>query len=143
MNSSFCCGFLPVQLESLPTSGAFSSLDFSLAMLFALRAASLALAALTALSAIAAESSAFFRSSRIGVSMSITTDSTAVRASVLPSLVFVWPSNCMELIFSESTAVKPSLKSSPDRDASFSFNKPILRQYSFMTFVSAERKPVS
>ena len=93
MKSSFCSGVLPVQLESLPTRGAFSSLDFSRAMVFAFLAASRAFAALTALSAIAAARSEFLRFSSIGVSSSITTASTAVRASVLPSFVFVCPSN--------------------------------------------------
>ncbi len=46
--------------------------------------------------------------------------STAVRASVLPSLDLVWPSNCGSLILIEIMVFKPSRASSPVRLGSFS-----------------------
>ena len=53
--------------------------------------------------------------------------SVTVRASELPNLVLVCPSNCGSGCLIETTAVNPSLTSSPLRLASFSFKIPVLR----------------
>ena len=50
--------------------------------------------------------------------------STRPRMSALPSLVLVCPSNCGSVSFTLMTLVSPSRTSSPDRLASFCFNKP-------------------
>ncbi len=128
MNISFSWGLRPVQLLSLPTRGAFSSLFFSRAMLLALRAVSRTLAAFTALSVILAAVSAFCKSSRYGTSFSVTTYSTAGRASVLPRRVLVCPSNWMLCILREMMAVSPSRKSSPESEGSLSLRISTLRQ---------------
>ena len=47
-------------------------------------------------------------------SLSLTTLSTIVRMSLLPSLDFVWPSNCGFSSLTEMTAVRPSRQSSPE-----------------------------
>ena len=52
-------------------------------------------------------------------SRSLTRLSTMPRTSLLPSFVFVWPSNCGSGTFTERTATRPSLTSSPERLASF------------------------
>ena len=59
----------------------------------------------------------------------------------LPSLVFVWPSNCGSASLAEMTAVRPSRTSSPERFSSFSLSSPFSRAYLFSVRVSAERKP--
>ena len=69
--------------------------------------------------------------------------STGWRASALPSLVLVCPSNCTFFILMERMAVSPSRKSSPSRFASFSFKAPRLRATSLRPLVSPVRKPVS
>ena len=48
-------------------------------------------------------------------------ESTALLASLFPNLVLVCPSNCGSDILTETTAVKPSLMSSPDKFLSDSF----------------------
>ena len=45
----------------------------------------------------------------------------------LPSLVFVWPSNCGSASLAEMTAVRPSRTSSPARLSSFSLSMPFSR----------------
>ena len=57
-------------------------------------------------------------------SCSRTTLCTKVFASVLPSLVFVWPSNCGSPSLIEMMAVRPSRMSSPVRLSSFSLRSP-------------------
>ena len=42
--------------------------------------------------------------------------------SVLPSFVFVWPSNCGSLTFTETIAASPSRMSSPESAGSFSLS---------------------
>ncbi len=49
---------------------------------------------------------------------SLTVVSTAPRTSELPSLVFVWPSNCGSMTRTERTQVSPSRTSSPESDSS-------------------------
>jgi hypothetical protein len=58
---------------------------------------------------------------------SVTTRCTKPLASVLPSLVLVCPSNCGSPSLIETTAVRPSRMSSPDRLSSFSFRWPFSR----------------
>ena len=86
----------------------------------ALRAAIRAWLAETALRAISLPSAGF--ASNQSPSCSYTTDCTNVLASVLPSLVFVCPSNCGSRSFTLTMAVRPSRMSSPDRFASFSLS---------------------
>ena len=64
-------------------------------------------------------------------------------ASVLPSLVLVWPSNCGSASFTWMIAVRPSRTSSPVRFSSFSLTSFCSRAYLFTIEVSAERKPSS
>ena len=53
-------------------------------------------------------------------SLALTIDSTKPCMPGLPSLVFVWPSNCGSGSLAEMTAVRPSRTSSPMRFSSFS-----------------------
>ena len=69
--------------------------------------------------------------------------STSDRMGVLPSFVFVWPSNCGFWSFTEMMAVRPSRMSSPENGSSFSFRRPLSRAYLFTTLVRALRKPSS
>ena len=46
---------------------------------------------------------------------------TSERIETLPSLAFVWPSNCGSRSLTEMMAVRPSRMSSPSRFSSFSF----------------------
>ena len=64
-------------------------------------------------------------------------------ASVLPSLVLVWPSNCGSDSLIEMIAVRPSRTSSPVRFSSFSLRSFWSRAYRLTMPVSAERKPSS
>ena len=82
-------------------------------------------------------------SSRNSFSLAVTTVSTMVRISELPSFAFVWDSNWASGSFTETTAQRPSRTSSPERFLSFSLRAPFLRAYSLMTFVSAALNPVS
>jgi hypothetical protein len=59
----------------------------------------------------------------------------------LPSLVFVWPSNCGSASLAEMTAVRPSQMSSLERLGSFSLRKLFERAYLLIALVSARRKP--
>ena len=63
--------------------------------------------------------------------------------SLLPSLVLVCPSNWGSITLTEMTAVSPSLRSSPERLASFSLSIFSLRASSFIARVIAERKPAT
>ena len=64
-------------------------------------------------------------------------------ASVLPSLVLVWPSNCGSASLTETIAVRPSRTSSPVRLSSFSRSSFCSRAYLLTMAVSAARKPSS
>ena len=66
---------------------------------------------------------------------------TNERIGTLPSLAFVWPSNCGSRSFTEMIAVMPSRMSSPRRFSSFSLSIPLARAYLLTTVVSAVRKP--
>ena len=106
-------GFLSVQSASLPGRLVDSSAVLRLVRSLALRAASLALCASSDFSHIALATVGFC--SKKYVSCSLTTLSTAVRASVLPSFCLVCPSNCGSSILTLTIAVRPSLMSSPVR----------------------------
>ena len=62
----------------------------------------------------------FFASSGLSSTNSVNllpkTCSTAPLTSGLPNLPFVCPSNCGSLTFTDTTHIKPSLTSSPDKD---------------------------
>ncbi len=85
-------GSLTEQSASLPGSGEFSSALLRRVRSRALRAAERACAAWTALRMIARASPGF--SSRNSASLELTTLATKPSMPGLPSLVFVWPSNC-------------------------------------------------
>ena len=91
----------------------------------ALRAASRARLALVAFSMI------FFASAGCSSKKTRNPSDTIVSVipltSLLPSLPFVWPSNCGSNTFTLTTAVKPSRTSSPVKLLSFSFKMPALR----------------
>ena len=82
-------------------------------------------------------SSAF--SSRKYSSFWETTESVTLRASLVPSLPFVCPSNCKisSGIRTETMAEIPSRISEPSKFLSFSFNKPVFLAYSLNTRVIA------
>ena len=61
------------------------------------------------------------------VSWALTVVSTRERIEALPSLVFVWPSNCGSRSFTERIAMRPSRTSSPIRLSSFSLSRPLAR----------------
>ena len=71
----------------------------------------------------------------------MTIDSTKPCMPGLPSLVFVWPSNCGSASLAEMIAVRPSRTSSPDSAGSFSLSSPLSRAYLLSVRVSAPRKP--
>ena len=64
-------------------------------------------------------------------------------ASVLPSFVFVCPSNCGFFSFTETIAASPSRMSSPVSRSSFSLSSFLSAAYRLITLVSAVRKPSS
>ena len=66
-------------------------------------------------------------SSRNSASPRLTAACTKPSTGGLPSLVFVWPSNCGSWIFTEMIAVSPSRTSSPERLGSFSLSSPFWR----------------
>ena len=125
MKISASAGSRTEQSASLPGSVEFSSADLRRVRSRALRAASRARAASTALR-IAWRASAGF-SSRNSASPLLTAACTKPSTGGLPSLVFVWPSNCGSAIFTEMIAVRPSRTSSPWRFGSFSFSSPTWR----------------
>ena len=120
MKISASDGSFTEQSASLPGSVVFSSADLRRVRSRALRAAKRACAAETALRMIAIASCGF--SSRNSPSFSHTTERTKPSMPGLPSLVFVWPSNCGSASFTEMTAVRPSRTSSPVRLSSFSLS---------------------
>ena len=63
--------------------------------------------------------------------------------SALPSLAFVWPSNCGSVSLTLTTAVRPSRTSSPERLDLESLMTPWRRAQSLSDVVSAARKPVT
>ena len=136
---SHSVGSLLVQSVSFPGSFVFSSPVFLLTSSLAFLAASLALEAKSPFSNMVFATVGF--SSRKYSSFSERTASTAVFASLLPSFVFVCPSNWGSLIFMFKTAVMPSLMSSPERALSESFRRPNLLPYSFTVFVRPLLKP--
>lgn len=118
MKISDCEGLRDWQSASLPGSAADSSRPLRRVRSRALRAATRAVAAWMALRTMSAAS--FGLRSNQSVRCSCTTFCTKVRASVLPSLVLVWPSNCGSPSLTEMIAVRPSRMSSPERLPSFS-----------------------
>ena len=140
INSSDSAGSLLWQSASLPGRPKPSIAPLrrteSLAALAALRA----LRASTALPMIERASSGL--SSRKCPNASLKTVSTAPRASILPSLAFVWPSNCISRSLTETTAAKPSSTSSPVKFSSLSRSALPLRAYALSERVSAPLKPV-
>ncbi len=74
-------------------------------------------------------------------SRSLVTFCTNDLASVLPSLVLVWPSNCGSASLTDTIAVRPSRTSSPVRFGSFSLRNFWSRAYLLTIEVSAVRKP--
>ena len=89
------------------------------------RAASRAFSACIALSMIALAGAGF--SSRNSANFCTIAVCTSERISVLPSFVFVCPSNCGSCNFTEMTAAKPSRVSSPVKLGSLSFKRPFAR----------------
>ena len=77
------------------------------------------------------------------LSLSLTTCWVNERASVLPSLVLVWPSNCGSASLIEMIAVSPSRMSSPESRSSFFFTSPHVSAHLLAVTVSAVRKPSS
>jgi hypothetical protein len=116
---------LTEQSASLPGSVEFSSADFLRVRSRALRAASRARAASTDLLTIRRASVGF--SSRNSPSLRFTVSLTRPSTGGLPSFAFVWPSNCGSASLTETTAVRPSRTSSPERFGSFSFRRPFSR----------------
>ena len=106
-----------------------------------MRAASRARAAVRHFSMIRRPSPGF--SSRYWPRLSATAVWTWPLTSALPSLAFVWPSNCGSVSLTLMTAVRPSRTSSPDRLASLSLSTPARRAQSLSELVSAARKPVT
>ena len=76
-------------------------------------------------------------------SWSLTTRCTKPLASVLPSLVLVWPSNCGSPSLIEMIAVRPSRMSSPETRSSRFLIRPHSSPQWLTSEVSAERKPSS
>ena len=64
-------------------------------------------------------------------------------ASVLPSLPFVWPSNCGSRSRIEMIAARPSRTSSPESLSSLSLSSFLSVAYLFTTDVNDARKPSS
>ena len=76
-------------------------------------------------------------------SWSLTTRCTKPLASVLPSLVLVWPSNCGSPSLIEMIAVRPSRMSSPETRSSRFLIRPHSSPQLLTSEVSAARKPSS
>ncbi len=107
----------------------------------ALRAASRAVAAAWALRMISLPSAGFCSSQ--APSWSLTIRWTKPLASVLPSLVLVWPSNCGSPSLIEMIAVRPSRMSSPETRSSRFLIRPHSSPQMFTSVVSDARKPSS
>ena len=123
--SSADSGSLSSQSASLPGSDMPSSADLRRVSSRALRAAWRAFRAATALAMICFASCGF--SSRNSASLALTVCLTRPSTHGLPSLVFVWPSNCGLRSFTEMIAASPSRTSSPSRLSSFSLSRPFSR----------------
>ena len=121
MKISAISGSLTMQSASLPGRPMPPMADLR-AVSRALRAAARAREASTALRMTALASFGF--SSRNSASFAFTTDSTKPCMPGLPSLVFVWPSNCGSVSLAEMTADRPSRMSSPSSALSFSLRRP-------------------
>ncbi len=113
------------QSVNLPGNELTSSALFRLVNSRAFFAASRALEAIKPLSTIFRPTVGFSAKNR--EKLSEKSESVIVRASLLPSFVFVWPSNCGSGILTEMIAVKPSRTSSPLKLGSFSLNRLFLR----------------
>ena len=124
MKISEISGSLTMQSASLPGRPMPPMADLR-AVSRALRAAARAREASTALRMTALASFGF--SSRNSASFAFTTDSTKPCMPGLPSLVFVWPSNCGSVSLAEMTADRPSRMSSPSSALSFSLSRPWAR----------------
>ena len=118
MNSSHSSGLLDWQSLSLSGMPADSKIDlrrvFSRAFLAARRAREASMAFWMMFLA------SFGWASNQSPSLSVMTRCTKVFASELPSLVLVWPSNCGLVSLTDTTAVRPSRTSSPERFSSLS-----------------------
>ena len=111
INISLSAGLDSWQSASFPGSDDESSAPFLLISSFAFLAASLALAPSAAFSIIFFATDGF--SSMNAASLSLTMALIYPSTSLLPSFVFVCPSNCGLLSLILITAVSPSLTSSP------------------------------
>ena len=129
------------QSASLPGSAVESSRDLRRVRSRACRAAIRARAAWLALLMISLASPGF-RSNQ-SRRWSLLAFCTNDLASVLPSLVLVWPSNCGSASLTETIAVRPSRTSSPVRLSSFSRSSFWSRAYRLTMLVSAARNPSS
>ncbi len=118
--TSHSSGFLLLQSASFPGKVEVSKELFFLANSLAFLAASLALEALIHFSNIAFATVGF--SSKNDDRASFTILCTTPVTSLFPNFVFVCPSNCGSFTFTDTTAVIPSLISSPCKFGSFSFN---------------------
>ena len=107
----------------------------------ALRAAIRAEAAACALRTMSLPSAGFFSSQ--SPSWSLTIRCTKPLASVLPSLVLVWPSNCGLASLIEMIAVRPSRMSSPETRSSRFLIRPHSSPQLLTSEVSEARKPSS
>jgi len=110
---------LLLQSANFPGNVLVSRLLFFLTNSLAFLAASLALDALIHFSKIAFATDGF--SSKNVDNASFTILCTTPVTSLFPNFVFVCPSNCGSFTFTETTAVIPSLISSPCKLLSFSF----------------------
>ena len=119
IKSSDSSGCFEMQSASLPGRASPSSAPFRSTVSLAALAAWRALAASRTFSIMRRPSCGRF--SRNSFRASLTTLSTAVRASGLPSLALVWPSNWGSGSLTEMTAMSPSRVSSLVRLSSFSF----------------------
>ena len=109
-----------LQSANFPGRVVDSKADFLLTNSLAFLAPSLALEALIHFSSIAFATEGF--SSKNVDNESFTKLETIPVTLLFPSFVLVCPSNCGSFTFTETTAVIPSLMSSPCRLLSFSFN---------------------
>ena len=117
MKISHSSGLVEEQSLSLPGSDVDPSRPFRLrARSRALRAATRAWAAACDFRTMLLPSLGF--SSNQSESFSLRAFWTKDLASALPSLVFVWPSNCGSVSLMETTAVRPSRMSSPETRSS-------------------------
>ena len=123
--SSVFTGSRSEQSASLPGRLVESIAPLRRARSRALRAAWRACAALMALPQMTRASAGC--SSRYSARPWVSAALTKPVISELPSLVFVWPSNCGSRSFSETIAVSPSRVSGPSRFSSFSFSSPLAR----------------